>query len=205
MSRGPRYTSPGAHHQPPVAVLMAPSQRSDVHEALAADLAHRFTGRLQLFALRRLGDRGLAEDVAQEALRRTVQALDDQKVANTDALPGFLFETARHICQQHLRRSGRESKALGMLGAVAVEQSTEPDPLAQLVSNERAEQTRRALAQLSDADREVLQLAFADGLDAQAIGERLGLTAGAVRVRRHRALRRLAENLGVTIPPPGER
>jgi RNA polymerase sigma-70 factor (ECF subfamily) len=179
--------------------------RQDSHEALAVDLAGRFTGRLQLFALRRLRDRGLAEDVAQEALRRTVQALDDGKVANTEALPGFLFETARHICQQLLRRSGRESKALEVLGAGAFEQSTEPDPLAQLVSKERAEQTRRGLGQLGEADREVLQLAFTDGLDAQTIGDRLGLTAGAVRVRRHRALRRLAEILGVTIPQPGER
>ena len=39
--------------------------RQDSHEALAVDLAQRFTGRLQLFAVRRLRDRGLAEDVAQ--------------------------------------------------------------------------------------------------------------------------------------------
>ena len=107
-------------------------------------LAHRFTGRLQLFALRRLRDRHLAEDVAQEALRRTVQALGDGKVANTEALPGFLFETARHICQQHLRHSGRESRALGVLGSGMYEQSTDPDPLAQLVSQEEAEDAPRA-------------------------------------------------------------
>lgn len=179
--------------------------RSERDLALAADLAHRFTGRLELFALRRLRDRHLAEDVAQEALQRTVKALGDGKVANTEALPGFLFETARHICQQHLRHSGRESRALDVFGAGSSEQSTDPDPLAQLVSKERAEQTRQALARLGESDREVLRLAFADGMDARTIGARLGLTAGAVRVRRHRALRRLADILGVTIPPPGER
>jgi RNA polymerase sigma-70 factor, ECF subfamily len=177
---------------------------SVAHQTLAADLAERFTARLRLFALRRLRDRGLAEDVAQEALRRTVQALADGKVINPEALPGFLFETARHICQQHLRHSGRESRALGVLSAGTHEHSIDPDPLAQLVSSESAEHTRSALAQLSDADRDLLQLAFTEGLDARTIGTRLGLSEGAVRVRRHRALRRLAAILGVTVPQPGE-
>ena len=51
----------------------------------------------------------------------------------------------------------------------------------------------------------ILRLAFTEGLDAPSIGQQLDLTAGAVRVRRHRALRRLADILGVTIPPSRER
>ena len=43
-------------------------------------------------------------------------------------------------------------------------------------------------------------MTYRDELDSEEIGRQLGLTAGAVRVRRHRAMRRLAELLGVTKP-----
>ena len=37
--------------------------------------------------------------------------------------------------------------------------------------------------------RELLAMAFGDGMSAPEIGERLGLTAGNVRVRTHRCLK----------------
>src|SRR6516162_596478 len=55
-----------------------------------ADLALRFSERLTLFAARRLRDRNAAEDVAQEALRRTLEALRAGRIENELALPGFL-------------------------------------------------------------------------------------------------------------------
>ena len=39
-----------------------------------------------------------AEDVAQETLRRVLAALEAGRVANLEALPGFVFQTARHLC-----------------------------------------------------------------------------------------------------------
>jgi DNA-directed RNA polymerase specialized sigma24 family protein len=44
-------------------------------------------------------------------------------------------------------------------------------------------------------------MTYRDELDSEEIGRRLGLSAGAVRVRRHRAIRRLADLLGVTKQP----
>jgi len=65
-------------------------------DAMAAELSLRFRDRLRFFAARRLRDKNLAEDVAQETLRRALEALRAGRVENLAALPSFLFETARH-------------------------------------------------------------------------------------------------------------
>jgi RNA polymerase sigma-70 factor (ECF subfamily) len=53
-----------------------------------------------------------------------------------------------------------------------------------------------ALARLSPVDREVLSLSAWEGLTPTEIGTALGVSAGAVRVRLHRARRRLRDELG---------
>jgi len=47
------------------------------------------------------------------------------------------------------------------------------------------------LGRLSERDREVIVLALVGGFDAREIGARLGIGAGAVRVRLHRARKRV--------------
>lgn len=163
-------------------------------DALAADLAERFTLRLKLFALRRLRDAAAAEDTAQEALREVLKALRAGRIANTEALPGFAFQTAKNLCMHHGRSAGRRQRAL--LEFSRLSRADVEDPLLVLIHEERRVAVRDALARLEKDDRDLLALSFEDGLDAVEIGRRLGLASGAVRVRKHRALRRLAELLG---------
>lgn len=173
----------------PAAVLPA---RSDP----AGDLAERFGERLRLFALRRVRDAATAEDVAQETLRRVADALRAGRVANLDALPGFVFQTGRHVCLEQQRAAGREERALRRLGASSDETAPVPDALAMLIGEERRVAVRRALAALDDDDRTLLRQVYFDQLDSAEMARRLGVTAGAFRVRKHRALRRLAVLLG---------
>lgn len=159
-----------------------------------AELAGRFRERIRLFAARRLGSVAEAEDVAQETLRRVTEALCAGRVRQAEALPGFVFQTAQHICQQHHRSAERETRGLLRLAA---DQQAEyaPDPLAEIIAEERCRLVHRALSRLRGDDRELLrQLYFAD-LAPEAVAARLDLTAGALRVRKHRALHRLAELL----------
>ena len=167
-------------------------------DALAAQLSARFRERLRFFAARRLRDRDAAEDVAQEVLRRTLEALRAGRVENTEALPAFLFQTARHVCMQWGRSEGRRDKAFSRLQSGTTEADPGEDPLAGLITEERREKVREAFVHLSPGDREILSLSYVEALGAQEIASRLNSTAGAVRVRRHRALHRLAEILGVT-------
>ena len=166
-------------------------------DALAEELSHRFRERLRYFAARRLADRDAAEDVAQEVLRRTLEALREGRVENLAALPAFLFQTARHVCMHYGRSAGRQARAMERFGADA--EPTDPyDPLTALIDEQRRNVVSRALADLSESDREILRLSYSEGLDAAAIAGQLGITSGAVRVRRHRAVARLGELLAVT-------
>lgn len=161
-----------------------------------ADVAGRFRERLRLFAARRLGDAAAAEDVAQETLRRVVDALRAGRVANPAAFPAFVFGTARHICQQQHRSAGREGRALHRLQDDGnAHGPASPDPFAALVSEERGNRVRGALGGLGASDREILRMLYHEEAETADVASRLGLTPAAVRVRRHRALKRLGELL----------
>ncbi len=177
-----RYTSPGG----PSGEQNAP--RPEELEGLQ--------NRLRLFAARRLADWTAAEDVAQEAVRLALEAIRDGRIEDSAGLPGFLFRTAEHICLHRARSAVREQRALRRLGADggAVDES----PLRALISAEEQSGIREALGRLEPADRQIIELSYREELSSEEIARRLGMTAGAVRVRRHRAIRRLADALGVT-------
>lgn len=173
---------------------------SDDPDGVASEIADRFFGRVALFAARRLGDRSLGEDVAQETLRRVLAALREGRVDSLDALPAYVFQTARHVCLQYGRKQRRETVALERLQAGDFPPAP-PSGLERLVSRERVTRVRAALARLRDVEREILREAFGEWSGAEEIASRLGLTPEAVRVRKHRALKRLGELLRED--PPG--
>jgi RNA polymerase sigma-70 factor (ECF subfamily) len=70
------------------------------------------------------------------------------------------------------------------------------DVAAALVTSEQGASVRRALAELSPAQREVLELAYFAGLSQSEIAERLNEPLGTVKSRTHVALSRLREVLG---------
>ena len=168
--------------------------RPEDADALAGDLAERFTLPLRLFALRRLRDMAAAEDTVQEALREVLKALRAGRLANAEALPGFVFQTAKNLCMHHGRSAGRRERAIAEFSRLS--RPDAEDPLLALVHEERRAAVRDALARLEKDDRDLLGLSFEDGLDAEEIGRRLGVAGGTVRVRKHRALRKLAALLG---------
>jgi hypothetical protein len=135
-----RYT---AHLLPPAGASIPDTRRAPAPVPTEAELVQRFRERLCLFAARRLRDAAVAEDAAQETLRRVLEALRAGRVENLVALPAFVFATARHVCQQQARSLGREDRALHRLhGAGAAPAS--PDPLLVLVSEERRAAEREA-------------------------------------------------------------
>src|SRR5688572_21044876 len=164
-------------------------------DAITVELHTRFWKRLVLFAARRVSQPSAAEDIAQETLRRVFEALRDNRVENIDALPGFVFQTARDICMHHGRSARRERTAMQRFSSGAATM-TEQSAVGDLVAKERAEALDRAIADLEDADRDLLRLLFVDGLDTQTVSRRLRIDPGTLRVRKHRLLKRLSELVG---------
>jgi RNA polymerase sigma-70 factor (ECF subfamily) len=163
-------------------------------DATAAEIADRFFARIALFAARQLGDRSIGEDVAQVTLQRVLTALRQGRVESPDSLPGFVFQTARHVCLQHARKLGREARALERWKRSDPPGREAPGDEA-LIAAEQVVRLREALGRLREADRQILREAYEDWRDTDEIASRLGLSPEAVRVRKHRAIKRLGELL----------
>ena len=172
----------------------APPEESDVEGAQL----EQYRARIRVFAARRLHDWTAAEDVAQETIGKVFESLRAGRIKDRDALPGYIFQTASRICLHLFRSAGRERRAFQR---ISVDEEATESPLASLISAEQRSNLLAALERLDAEDRQVLELTFRDELDSAEIGRRIGASAGAVCVRRHRAIRRLAKILGVIKRP----
>jgi len=159
------------------------------------ELAVRFSERLRFFAARHLDDRVAAEDVAQETLRRVLEAVRANRIENIDALPGFVFQTARNLCMHWIRSTAREKSAFARFERESADNGESPDALASLISSERIHAVKRAIDRLTADDKRLLAMIYYDDLDTEEIAHRLGINVSAVRVRKHRSLQRLAAEL----------
>lgn len=161
----------------------------------AALLEKRFLGRLRLFATRWLGDVHAGEDAAQEALSRVLQALADGRVRQTEALPAYVYQTARHVCSHQHRTSSRERRTLARYGAEPLLGDLVADPLHELVADERKAAVRGALAAMDEEDRKLLSALYIREQTPREVADELKVTDGALRTRKHRALQRLGRVL----------
>ena len=163
---------------------------SDTPRDIAADVSDEYRDRVRLFAARRLNDAADAEDVAQETMTVVVQALGRGTIHDVQALPGFIFQTARHLCLKRMRSERRGSAALARLGTDETDPA--PDALSSLIAEERMERLRDAMAGLPENDRLLLHLFYVEGLSTEEVARRIAITAVAARVRKHRLIARLS-------------
>lgn len=155
---------------------------------------------LRIMALRALGSDDLADEVVQETLARAVEALRENRLADPARLGGFVAGIARHVIADVHRRRGR----VDPLDSHPATADPRPDSLALLISAEERGMVRAALGAVSPEDREILRLAFYEGLRAPEIAARLGRRADWVRKRKSRALDRVRAAL-TSAPPVTER
>ncbi len=142
---------------------------------------------LLAYALRRVSDPADAADVVAETFLVAWRRLDDVPLG--EAARPWLFGVARRVLA-NLYRGERRRDALTerlrqQLTEVTVE-ADEPDTPA-----------LAALRRLPEADREVLRLLAWEELARDEIALVLGVSRAAVRVRLHRARRRLREQMAL--------
>jgi RNA polymerase sigma-70 factor, ECF subfamily len=135
-----------------------------------------------------VGDRHEAEDVAQESYLRVHRSL--RTFRGDSSFRTWLFRIVANAAMSHLRRRGR----FGDLGDEADDVLVLAEPPAR-ESDVDADELRRALATLPDAQRVVVLMKDAYGFSCREIAEDMGISEGAVKVRLHRARRRLKDAL----------
>lgn len=168
---------------------MAPVIESS--EAGALFQAHR--DRIRRYILGLVRDPAEAEDLTQETFLRAYTHWDSLRDKN--AVRGWLYRIATHACLDRLRQRVRHVSLDGEEGARSAESAPSPSPSAQEVA-ERAETSvcvQRCLDYLSDSYRAVILLYEGHSLTAPEIAELLGESVGTIKIRLHRARRKLLE------------
>lgn len=159
------------------------------------DLVHAYTARVYALIRAQCNNNDLAEEITQSTFCTVVA-----KISSYTELGKFeqwLFRIAMNRLRDEMRRRKRqarpvEDESLAAL-AGAAEQDENPhgaaDP-AQILA------LRNAVAQLSDADQQIIHLRHYGGLSFKQIAEILDQPLGTVLARQHRALKKLHELLG---------
>jgi RNA polymerase sigma-70 factor, ECF subfamily len=153
------------------------------------DLYRRYSRAVFGLALRRLGDRGGAEEAVQETFASVWRSAATYRPERGPGAP-WLYAVARHAIVDRARR--RTDLPVESFDEPA---DAEPGPTDRAEANWVSWRIHRALEDLSENEREVISLAYWSGLSQSEVAEFLGIPLGTVKTRTRAALQRLADIL----------
>ena len=161
------------------------------------DLVRGYQHRVFGVALRMLGSRAEAEEVAQEVFLRVHRAIDDFR--GEAKLSTWLYAIASRLCLNRLA-SGEWRMARHGDQALTRLASRESSPVEEVERSELETALHRAIAELGEERRIVVVLRDLEGLSYEEIATALELELGTVRSRLHRARMDLREKLERFLP-----
>lgn len=151
-------------------------------------LYRRFARPVFGLALRRLGDRGRAEDALQETFASVWRSASTYSPERGPGAP-WLYAVARNAIVDRSR--GRTE----LPAEPPEEQAVEPGPPEQAEASWLTWRVHLALADLPENERTVLELAYWSGLSQSEVATFLNIPLGTVKTRTRSALARLADML----------
>jgi RNA polymerase sigma-70 factor, ECF subfamily len=148
-------------------------------------ICQRYSNRIRSYGLCHLRDSAAAEDLVQQVLLIVLQALRAGRVEDVDNLDKYVFGTCRNTAMD-IRRGNARQRRIADAAATALPDGYE-------LPWELADRGRldACLDKLEARARNVVLATFVDERDADEVGRSMGLSAGNVRVIRHRALAHL--------------
>jgi RNA polymerase sigma-70 factor, ECF subfamily len=162
---------------------------ADGDQSAFEDLYRRYARPVFGLALRRLGDRGRAEDAVQETFASIWRSAASYRPERGPGAP-WLYAVARNAIVDRARARSETP------GDVPDEAADEPGPPDRAEQSWVAWRVHRALEELPEREREVIALAYWSGLSQSEVAEFLGVPLGTVKTRTRSALARLADLLG---------
>ncbi len=192
-----RGESDPAEH-PPVGAPQSDADAADLADLVARasrgneraweDLVHRYARRVYAMAHAKLRRPDLAEEITQSVFVTLATKLKSDGYTELGRFEPWLFRVTMNRVRDEVRRTKRHAiphdpSAFG--GVAAGPAPGDPDRWRD------AEQLRRAVEGLSDADRQVIDLRHMGQLGFKEIAALLNEPLGTVLARHHRALKKL--------------
>lgn len=155
-------------------------------------LYDRYAKLVYNLAYKILGNSEEAEDITQDVFLTLWRR--NSYNPNRGSLSSFLSTMTRSRAIDRLRSRGARLRVLQRLQGI-VRAETLPTPLEQASVGERSQLIREALAQLTETERQVLQIAYYEGLSQSEIAKRLKIPLGTVKTRSRQGLLKLRQTL----------
>ncbi len=169
--------------------------REERDQGAMARLYDRYERPVYSLAFRILREQRLAEDVVQDVFlgfwQRPYSYVDDR-----GAFAPWILRVARNRSIDVVRKRSRERSPGPDEQATLFEErivDPDPEPGDQVWTRAVAARVRLAMEQLSDAQRQVIELAYFNGMTQSEMAEYLDTPLGTVKTRVRTALRRLNE------------
>ena len=153
--------------------------------AAEAEICRRLGPRIRLYGLKHLRNEAAAKDLMQDVLIMMLEKLREGAVREPERLASFVLGAARQMVID-----GRRSvvRRIRILEAFPIDLTPSDEEAPEPLDSERLDD---CLGSLPERERAVLVMTFYDDRPADAVASELGLSAGNVRVIRHRGLERL--------------
>jgi len=175
------------------ASLLARAQAGDV--SAFERLSSAYADRLFMLLLRLLGDRGEAEDVAQEVMLRAWRGI--ARFQGQSSYFTWLYRIAVNEANRALEKKARRPAGVS-IGAQELQLPASPayDPSRQAENSELRRVLGQALAELPPALRTAIVLRDVEGLSTQEAAEIAGVSQAAFKSRLHQAGLRVRAAVG---------
>lgn len=175
--------------------LMRPDQTSagTPSRETIEELFEALESPLLSYALRLVGERGLAEDIVQEAFMRLHAHFAEVREPRR-----WLYRTAHNLALNQRRATDKVVPLdSGPADHPQPAEVSDPQPLPdeQIARWESIGLVRLSLESLDERSRELVHLKFQENLSYKQIGERTGLTVGHVGYLLHHAIKAIGEEL----------
>lgn len=155
-----------------------------------AALCRTYESRIRGYGMRHLRDGAAAEDLVQHVLLIVLQAVRENRIEKRDQLGAYVLGTCRHAVRDFQRGAARQRKIAEQNALVL------PDGFVPSWSRVDRARLEHCLMELDERARAIILATFAYEQDSDEIGRALELSAGNVRVIRHRALAKLQTCVG---------
>ena len=152
----------------------------DRSEAAFSELFQQYAQKLKAYMLRQGADPATAEELAQETLLvvwRKAALYSPEK----GSLSTWIFTIARNLRIDRLRKETAWQELPDNLSETLTSDDPAPDQAAS--DRQREVRVRAVLAELSAEQRQVVEMAYIEGLSHSEIAERLHLPLGTVKSR----------------------
>ncbi|HEY1315999.1 MAG TPA: sigma-70 family RNA polymerase sigma factor [Gaiella sp.] len=177
------------------ASLVARSKRGDA--AAYEELVRMHQAIAFRVALVAAGDRGDAEEAAQDGFLKAYRALG--RFREGSPFRPWLLRIVGNEARNKRRSAGRRA-GLALRAAAAASGDAAPSPEAAALTHARREELLAALGTLDERDRDVLVHRFLLDLGEEETAAALGIRRGTVKSRTSRALERMRAVLGEEAP-----